>query len=128
MLLPSWLTAVPMSHTCLSVPHLSLCPTPVPLSQVTASVYIPSQGRLVCGREDGSIILVPATQTAIVQLLQGEHMLRRGEQGTSWTFRTVHTGDQDRLREQHITRSLWISSKNHLDLLLTDISCRIVDM
>jgi len=47
--------------------------------QVTASVYIPSQGRLVCGREDGSIILVPATQTAIVQLLQGEHMLRRGE-------------------------------------------------
>lgn len=49
--------------------------------QVTASVYIPSQGRLVCGREDGSIILVPATQTAIVQLLQGEHMLRRGERG-----------------------------------------------
>uniref|UniRef100_A0A8C9YIX6 WD repeat domain 7 n=1 Tax=Sander lucioperca TaxID=283035 RepID=A0A8C9YIX6_SANLU len=46
--------------------------------KVTASVYIPSQGRLVCGREDGSIILVPATQTAIVQLLQGEHMLRRG--------------------------------------------------
>ncbi|KAJ3604818.1 hypothetical protein NHX12_026870 [Muraenolepis orangiensis] len=46
--------------------------------KVTASVYIPSQGRLVCGREDGSLILVPATQTAIVQLLQGEHMLRRG--------------------------------------------------
>lgn len=44
-------------------------------------MYIPSQGRLVCGREDGSIILVPATQTAIVQLLQGEHMLRRGEGG-----------------------------------------------
>ncbi|KAG7238977.1 hypothetical protein INR49_030309, partial [Caranx melampygus] len=40
------------------------------LTPVTASVYIPSQGRLVCGREDGSIILVPATQTAIVQLLQ----------------------------------------------------------
>uniref|UniRef100_A0A671Q994 WDR72-like alpha-solenoid domain-containing protein n=1 Tax=Sinocyclocheilus anshuiensis TaxID=1608454 RepID=A0A671Q994_9TELE len=47
--------------------------------KVTASVYIPSQGRLVCGREDGSIVLVPATQTAIVQLLQGEHMLRRGD-------------------------------------------------
>lgn len=82
----------------------------------------------MCGREDGSIILVPATQTAIVQLLQGEHMLRRGEQGTSRTtahsFRTVHAGDQDRLREQHITRSVWISSKNHLDLLFTDISCR----
>lgn len=70
--------------------------------QVTASVYIPSQGRLVCGREDGSIILVPATQTAIVQLLQGEHMLRRGESSTHFiiywiiccntTWRTtVHT-------------------------------------
>ncbi|XP_059845667.1 WD repeat-containing protein 7 isoform X1 [Hypanus sabinus] len=46
--------------------------------KVTASVYIPSHGRLVCGREDGSIVIVPATQTAIVQLLQGEHMLRRG--------------------------------------------------
>uniref|UniRef100_A0A9J8DMF3 WD repeat domain 7 n=1 Tax=Cyprinus carpio carpio TaxID=630221 RepID=A0A9J8DMF3_CYPCA len=46
--------------------------------KVTASVYIPSQGRLVCGREDGSIVLVPATQTAIAQLLQGEHMLHRG--------------------------------------------------
>ena len=55
-----------------------MCPPP---PQVTASVYIPSQGRMVCGREDGSIVLVPATQTAIVQLLQGEHMLRRGEGG-----------------------------------------------
>ncbi|KAF2975449.1 hypothetical protein EK904_005038 [Melospiza melodia maxima] len=46
--------------------------------RVTASVYMPAHGRLVCGREDGSIVIVPATQTAIVQLLQGEHMLRRG--------------------------------------------------
>ncbi|XP_029821558.1 LOW QUALITY PROTEIN: WD repeat-containing protein 7 [Manacus vitellinus] len=44
----------------------------------TASVYIPAHGRLVCGRQDGSVVIVPATQTAIVQLLQGEHMLRRG--------------------------------------------------
>lgn len=58
-----------------------LTPVCVLFPQVTSSVYIPSQGRLVCGREDGSIILVPATQTAIVQLLQGEHMLRRGEGG-----------------------------------------------
>ncbi|KAM9508320.1 WD repeat-containing protein 7-like [Guaruba guarouba] len=55
-----------------SIPNL-----PEPL-KVTASVYIPAHGRLVCGREDGSIVIVPATQTAIVQLLQGEHMLRRG--------------------------------------------------
>lgn len=66
-----WHTIVAASWTSTQV--FRLC------DQVTASVYIPSQGRLVCGREDGSIILVPATQTAIVQLLQGEHMLRRGE-------------------------------------------------
>ncbi|XP_029025680.1 WD repeat-containing protein 7 isoform X5 [Betta splendens] len=60
------------------IDQLSVLPGKEQPIKVTASVYIPSQGRLVCGREDGSIILVPATQTAIVQLLQGEHMLRRG--------------------------------------------------
>uniref|UniRef100_A0A673B065 WD repeat domain 7 n=1 Tax=Sphaeramia orbicularis TaxID=375764 RepID=A0A673B065_9TELE len=60
------------------IDQLSVLPGKDQPIKVTASVYIPSQGRLVCGREDGSIILVPATQTAIVQLLQGEHMLRRG--------------------------------------------------
>lgn len=61
------------------IDQLSILPGANEPIKVTASVYIPSQGRLVCGREDGSIVLVPATQTAIVQLLQGEHMLRRGE-------------------------------------------------
>uniref|UniRef100_A0A3B4BBL7 Uncharacterized protein n=1 Tax=Periophthalmus magnuspinnatus TaxID=409849 RepID=A0A3B4BBL7_9GOBI len=61
------------------IDQLSVLPGKDQPIKVTASVYIPAQGRLVCGREDGSIILVPATQTAIVQLLQGEHMLRRGE-------------------------------------------------
>ncbi|XP_076849105.1 WD repeat-containing protein 7 isoform X1 [Brachyhypopomus gauderio] len=60
------------------IDQLSVVPGAELPIKVTASVYIPSQGRLVCGREDGSIVLVPATQTAIVQLLQGEHMLRRG--------------------------------------------------
>ncbi|MEE6457885.1 hypothetical protein FKM82_000084 [Ascaphus truei] len=60
------------------IDQLSLMPNSSEPLKVTASVYIPSHGRLVCGREDGSIIIVPATQTAIVQLLQGEHMLRRG--------------------------------------------------
>ncbi|XP_041436121.1 WD repeat domain 7 L homeolog isoform X3 [Xenopus laevis] len=60
------------------IDQLSIMPNSVEPLKVTASVYIPSHGRLVCGREDGSIIIVPATQTAIVQLLQGEHMLRRG--------------------------------------------------
>nr|XP_033789823.1 WD repeat-containing protein 7 isoform X2 [Geotrypetes seraphini] len=60
------------------IDQLSLIPNNNEPLKVTASVYIPLHGRLVCGREDGSIIIVPATQTAIVQLLQGEHMLRRG--------------------------------------------------
>ncbi|XP_077138707.1 WD repeat-containing protein 7 isoform X5 [Ranitomeya variabilis] len=60
------------------IDQLSVMPNSTEPLKVTASVYIPSHGRLVCGREDGSIIIVPATQTAIVQLLQGEHMLRRG--------------------------------------------------
>ncbi|CAH1251800.1 WDR7 [Branchiostoma lanceolatum] len=45
---------------------------------ITASLYLPAQGRLVCGREDGSITIVPATQTAKVQLLQCEHTKQRG--------------------------------------------------
>uniref|UniRef100_A0A8C9SCU4 WD repeat domain 7 n=1 Tax=Scleropages formosus TaxID=113540 RepID=A0A8C9SCU4_SCLFO len=60
------------------IDQLSVMPGSEQPIKVTASVYIPAQGRLVCGREDGSIVLVPATQTAIVQLLQGEHMSRRG--------------------------------------------------
>ncbi|KAL4617309.1 WD repeat-containing protein 7 isoform X2 [Arapaima gigas] len=60
------------------IDQLSVMPGSEEPTKVTASVYIPAQGRLVCGREDGSIVLVPATQTAIVQLLQGEHMSRRG--------------------------------------------------
>lgn len=60
------------------IDQLSVIPNSKEPLKVTASVYIPAHGRLVCGREDGSIIIVPATQTAIVQLLQGEHMLRRG--------------------------------------------------
>ncbi|XP_019387295.1 PREDICTED: WD repeat-containing protein 7 isoform X1 [Crocodylus porosus] len=65
-------------HPAGIIDQLSLIPNSSEPLKVTASVYIPAHGRLVCGREDGSIIIVPATQTAIVQLLQGEHMLRRG--------------------------------------------------
>jgi hypothetical protein len=31
------------------------------------------QCRLVCGRADGSIIMVPATQTIMLNLLTGKH-------------------------------------------------------
>ena len=39
--------------------------------QVTASIYMPSQGQLACGRDDGSIVLVPAALGIVMQLLDG---------------------------------------------------------
>ncbi|XP_070792076.1 WD repeat-containing protein 7 isoform X1 [Pituophis catenifer annectens] len=65
-------------HPAGIIDQLSFIPNSDEPLKVTASVYIPAHGRLVCGREDGSIVIVPATQTAIVQLLQDEHMCRRG--------------------------------------------------
>jgi len=41
--------------------------------KITSSVYLPLQGRLVCGREDGSIIMIAATHTVMLQLLLGKH-------------------------------------------------------
>ncbi|XP_021936381.1 WD repeat-containing protein 7 isoform X5 [Zootermopsis nevadensis] len=41
--------------------------------RLTASIYLPQRSRLVVGREDGSIIIVPATQTVMLQLLHGKH-------------------------------------------------------
>lgn len=40
-----------------------------PSTKLTASIYLPQQSRLVVGRQDGSIIIVPATQTVMLQLL-----------------------------------------------------------
>lgn len=41
--------------------------------RITASLFLPLQGRLACGREDGSIILVPATEAIMLHLLHGKH-------------------------------------------------------
>lgn len=46
--------------------------------KLTASIYLPQQSRLVVGREDGSIIIVPATQTVMLQLLYGNLQSDRG--------------------------------------------------
>ncbi|XP_049847123.1 WD repeat-containing protein 7 isoform X2 [Schistocerca gregaria] len=57
---------------------------------LTASIYLPQQSRLVVGREDGSIIIVPATQTIMLQLLHGRH-----QQYDDWPPHQVllgHTG------------------------------------
>lgn len=45
----------------------------MPGVKLTASIYLPHQSRLVVGREDGSIVIVPATQTVMLQLLHGSH-------------------------------------------------------
>ncbi|XP_071441616.1 WD repeat-containing protein 7 isoform X4 [Hetaerina americana] len=45
----------------------------VPGVKLTASIFLPQQGRLVCGREDGSIVIVPAVQSIMLQLLHGRH-------------------------------------------------------
>lgn len=44
-----------------------------PMIKLTASIYLPLQSRLVVGREDGSIVIVPATQTVMLHLLYGQH-------------------------------------------------------
>lgn len=47
--------------------------------KLTASIYLPQQSRLVIGREDGSIIIVPATQTVMLQFLHGNHQQYDGD-------------------------------------------------
>lgn len=47
--------------------------------KLTASIYLPLQCRLVVGREDGSIIIVPATKTVMLQLLHGNHQQMNGK-------------------------------------------------
>ncbi|GBP86184.1 WD repeat-containing protein 7 [Eumeta japonica] len=42
-------------------------------AKLTASIYILAANRLVVGREDGSIVIVNATQTVKLQLLHGNH-------------------------------------------------------
>ena len=37
---------------------------------VSTSLYLPAQDCIVCGREDGSIVIISAARAAIVQLLQ----------------------------------------------------------
>ncbi|XP_041377022.1 WD repeat-containing protein 7-like isoform X4 [Gigantopelta aegis] len=36
---------------------------------ITSTIYIPSQGKLVCGRENGTIVIIPAIHCIMLQLL-----------------------------------------------------------
>ncbi|XP_076632995.1 WD repeat-containing protein Rbcn-3B isoform X8 [Colletes latitarsis] len=60
--------------------------------KLTASIYLPQQSRLVVGREDGSIIIVPATQTVMLQLLHGHH-----QQYDDWPPHQVLLGHSGRV-------------------------------
>lgn len=60
--------------------------------KLTASIYLPQQSRLVVGREDGSIIIVPATQTVMLQLL---HFVRPSV--SEWPPHQVLSGHRGRV-------------------------------
>ncbi|XP_015596598.1 WD repeat-containing protein 7 isoform X9 [Cephus cinctus] len=60
--------------------------------KLTSSIYLPQQSRLVVGREDGSIIIVPATQTVMLQLLHGNH-----QQYDDWPPHQVLLGHSGRV-------------------------------
>lgn len=80
-----------------------MCPSPVGILdqlnvfgesviKLTASIYLPQQSRLVVGREDGSIIIVPATQTVMLQLLYGNIQNDR-----DWPPHQILTGHRGRV-------------------------------
>lgn len=90
--------------TSLTESWSQMCPSPVgildqlnvfgeSIVKLTASIYLPQQSRLVVGREDGSIIIVPATQTVMLQLLYGNLQSDRGVLNTmvnNWAKKEQH--------------------------------------
>ncbi|XP_055600330.1 WD repeat-containing protein 7 isoform X2 [Uranotaenia lowii] len=63
-----------------------------PMIKLTASIYLPMQSRLVVGREDGSIVIVPATQTVMLHLLYGQH-----QEYSDWPRHQVLNGHSGRV-------------------------------
>ncbi|KAG5899856.1 hypothetical protein JTB14_012325 [Gonioctena quinquepunctata] len=87
--LPQPVTMVATLTTSLTEAWASMNPSPVGILdqlekqeeqaiKLTASIYLPLQSRLVVGREDGTIIIVPATQTVMLHLLHGNHQQCKG--------------------------------------------------
>lgn len=60
--------------------------------KLTASIYLPMQSRLVVGREDGTIVIVSATQTVMLQLLHGNH-----QQSNGWPPHQILSGHGGRV-------------------------------
>ncbi|XP_063908234.1 WD repeat-containing protein 7 isoform X4 [Zophobas morio] len=107
--------------TSLSEAWASMVPSPVGILdqlekreggsiKLTASIYLPLQSRLVVGREDGTIIIVSATQTVMLQLLHGHH-----QEFNNWPPHQVlsgHGGRVNCLLYPHREHSRY--DKNHL--------------
>ena len=45
---------------------------------ITSSLYLSSQGLIVCGRKDGSIVVINAVKAALNQLLEANHTTKTG--------------------------------------------------
>ena len=67
-------------------------PEPDESVALTATIFLPMQCRLVCGREDGSIVMVPATQTIMLHLLSGRH-----QKFSNWPQHQVLLGHNGRV-------------------------------
>lgn len=81
-----------------------------PIIKLTASIYLPLQSRLVMGREDGTIVIVPATQTVMLQLLHGKH-----QQYNDWPSHQIlngHSGRVNCLLYPYLVHTRY--DKNHL--------------
>ena len=82
------------------------------IHRITASLYIPSMGKLVCGREDGLIIYVTATHTLFLHLLEGRHVRQKdwppyrcmtpGHEGTVTCVLHPHSEQPDRYDSRHL--------------------------
>ncbi|QQP57402.1 Uncharacterized protein FKW44_002378 [Caligus rogercresseyi] len=59
---------------------------------ITATIFLPMQCRLVCGRDDGSIVMVPATQTIMLHLLSGQH-----QKYSNWPHQQILIGHNGRV-------------------------------
>ena len=91
-------TLTPNTATSLEEIWSGLDPTPAGVlnqldnpetdAALTATIFLPMQCRLVCGREDGSIILVPATQTIMLHMLSGRH-----QKFTNWPQHQILLGN-----------------------------------
>ena len=60
--------------------------------QLTSHIFLPALCRLVVGRGDGSIVLVPATQTIMLHLLAGRH-----HKYTAWPSHQLLQGHRGRV-------------------------------